>query len=253
MRPNPLQIDAVLFDMDGVLMDTRATIETAWGKGAALFGKTISREEFEMYIHGRPGNDTIDLLFGDLSEEEQRELKKVVDDFEERAPSQIVPGVYEFLKYLSDQDIGTGLVTGSWNRRVNFLTARMAIDGFFIARVTRENVVKGKPDPECYLKAISQLQSFGFAAERALVFEDAVAGVKSAREAGCRCVGVTYSEPANAIRLLEFGVETVINDFTSQHVHPISYNQEKRQGLVKIGELIWKINSPRHVGKPYEA
>ena len=67
MHSSANRIAAVLFDMDGVLIDSNAVIERGWAEGAQMFGKTLTEEDIVRHIHGQPGPHTIRALFSDLS------------------------------------------------------------------------------------------------------------------------------------------------------------------------------------------
>lgn len=72
------KISAVLFDMDGVLIDSNAVIEGAWREAAEMYGKTISEEDIVRHIHGQPGPHTIQALFSDLSLNDRKKFRLIL-------------------------------------------------------------------------------------------------------------------------------------------------------------------------------
>lgn len=85
MHSSANRIAAVLFDMDGVLIDSNAVIERGWAEGAQMFGKTLTEEDIVRHIHGQPGPHTIRALFSDLSPEDQKKVQSHIIHVENTA------------------------------------------------------------------------------------------------------------------------------------------------------------------------
>jgi HAD superfamily hydrolase (TIGR01509 family) len=200
-------IKAVLFDMDGVLIDSRHLIEEIWTSVAAKYGIDLTAEFVRDHIHGRPGHYTRDRLFQAFSPEKRLAIKAEVDEMEETAFSPMLPGLGAFIDRLKVHRIPAALVTSSWRQRITNVIEMHALQGFFTVVVDRNDVAHGKPDPQCYQLAAAQL---GLAARECLVFEDSVSGVQAGVASGAICLGIGNSEA-----LVESGALARFGDFRS--------------------------------------
>ena len=121
-----------------------------------------------------------------------------------------LPGIMEFLNSLSHAGMRMALATSAGRRRTSGTLDELGLTHYFEAVVTGDDVGKGKPDPAIYRLAAERLAE---TPESLLVVEDAVSGVKSARAAGMRCLGVASDQRAEALR--DAGADPVIADFRS--------------------------------------
>lgn len=187
----------VLFDMDGVLVDSMPIHDRAWRKAADKYDLEYTEGEF-FRAEGMKGRDTIAMLYrrmhgSDPSEElirEAYEYKTAL--FEQEQPTLLkpIPGVIDLIRYLEEERrIALGVVTGS-----TLANAHSRIGTFFSGLfadevlVTADRVTKGKPDPEPYLLGMKRM---GYSAEETLVVENAPLGVRSAVAAGAFTTAVT--------------------------------------------------------------
>jgi sugar-phosphatase len=200
-----IRISAVVFDMDGVIVDSGPVIEHAWSEAARRHGRVLTPVDIATCIHGRPGSETVRLLVPDRSERDRKAIWSEVDKIEEESECSAIAGVVDLLTGLSHLGVDVGLVTSSWPRRIEFVLDHLALTGVFKVSVNRNDVSRGKPNPDPYLTAFERL---GVAPERALVFEDSEPGVRSAVAAGATCVAV-----GNA-GMVDLGAITSVPDFT---------------------------------------
>mgnify|MGYP001290367947 CR=1 FL=1 len=191
---------AVLLDMDGTLVDSKAAVERAWRAWAGENG--LDPEEVLKVVHGRQGPDSMAILLPgrprELNvEESARVLASETADTEGVVP---VPGASALLSAL--RTLPHALVTSADDA---LMRARMGAAGLPIPPVvvTAEQVSAGKPDPEGYLKAAAEL---GFGPADCVVFEDSEAGIAAGVAAGMRVVGVgegAEAAPDAGVRTLE--------------------------------------------------
>jgi HAD superfamily hydrolase (TIGR01509 family) len=207
------RFSAVLFDMDGVVIQSKPVIENAWRKVAKSHGREISDQEMHELVHGRPGSYTVDALFPGLSAAEKQKVRSLVDSIEERSPCASIGGVEDLIKGLISHGVVFGLVTSGWPARIEFVLQSLGLTERFSVVVSRDDVRRGKPDPEPYLLAASRL---GLPASKAIVCEDSVSGVQAAVSAGAYCVGIGSDE------LVKSGARTVIRDFSGISLQPTS-------------------------------
>mgnify|MGYP001264981498 CR=1 FL=1 len=215
---------AAIFDWDGVIVDSSRAHERAWERLAAEVGRPLF-PGFFLRSFGMKNERVIRELLGwtaDPAELARLGLRKEELFREEirENPLQPLPGVRPFLERL--QTAGVSCAVGSSTPRANI---ECVIDGLglrpmFRAIVTGEDVQKGKPDPEVFLRAAERL---GVPPERCVVFEDAPVGIEAARRAGMRVVGVAGTHPAEKLvgcdrvvhRLDELTVEELSSWFGS--------------------------------------
>jgi len=189
--PEPLAA-AVLWDVDGTLVDTAELHFQAWTILARELNKPFTRADFAATF-GRRNPEIIHQIFGHrYTDAEVAELGKRKEELYRAAARQgveLLPGVRPLLEGL----YGAGFLQaiGSSAPRVNLdlildltQTAR-----YFQAIVSSEDTQRGKPDPQVFQVAAAKL---GVAPGRCVVVEDAVAGVQAAREGGMKCIAVSF-------------------------------------------------------------
>ncbi|MFI0980197.1 HAD family hydrolase [Streptomyces sp. NPDC021093] len=203
--PARFVVDGVVFDMDGVLIDSRPVIEHAWQEVARRHEVPVDPREFEHYVHGRTGAETVRALFPRHTHTQRMALWKEVDRIEEEAAYAAIPGVGAFVRALQEAGVPLALATSSWPRKIDNALGGLGLLDAFPLRITRDDVTRGKPHPEPYLAAAEVL---GIEAGRMLVFEDSTSGVQSATAAGAITVGI------GAASLTEAGATVVTADFT---------------------------------------
>lgn len=195
----------VIFDMDGVLVDSADAHLESWRLLAAELGKSIDESLFAQTF-GRQNKDIIPLVFGRTKEEEIQRLadrKEFLYRNLVRDSPPVVAGAVELVRSL--HDAGAVLAVGSSAPRANveLIVSAMGAEKCFAALVTSELVSRGKPDPEVFLVAAEGL---GVSPSRSVVIEDAPAGVAAAKAAGARCVGVRLHHSAEALGAADFTV-----------------------------------------------
>jgi sugar-phosphatase len=173
-------VDAVLLDMDGTLVDSDAAVERAWVRWCAEYG--VDPAAALAVAHGRPAAGTVRELRPDLDEAGVGEAaaRQLALQYDDLSDVVALPGMARLLSVLAARGLPWAVVTSA-DRRL--AAARLGAAGVPPAPVlvTAEDVAAGKPDPEGYLLAARLL---GVDPLRCLVVEDAVAGIAAARAAG---------------------------------------------------------------------
>jgi beta-phosphoglucomutase len=206
--------DAVLFDMDGVIVDSMPLHREVWAAFARQHGQDPTEADVRA-ADGRRAAEVVAMLFGDhLSEDEVLRLAVEREVFfgEQLATVEIlsVPGVEAYLQQLGQSGIPRVLATSATPGNVEQFLGRLGFADLFEAVVTARDVTRGKPHPEVYLTAAGHV---GAIPERCLVVEDAEAGVLAGKAAGARVLGLTTSLDREA--LLRAGADWVASDFTA--------------------------------------
>ena len=183
---------AVLWDMDGTLIDSEELHWIAWRETMAAQGHSITHEQFLSSFGQR--NDTI--ISGWLGATATPELIAKIGDAKEKRYRDLVlkngisplPGVIHWIHRLHEQQWLQAIASAAPRLNVEVVLDALNAAHCFQAIVSAEDVRKGKPDPEVYLTAASKV---GAPPARCVVVEDASAGIEGARRAGMRSIGVS--------------------------------------------------------------
>jgi beta-phosphoglucomutase family hydrolase len=204
-------ITAVIFDMDGVLIDSGACHRAAWQALLEEEGVPLPPEFWRRTI-GRPSEEAVSELLGrPLSPASARELsRRKHGHYLKLANAGVpaIPGVVAFVALLAERSVPRAVATSARRSDVTRLLGDLDLLHHFSVVVAAEDVRRGKPDPEVYLKAA---QGLGAPPADCLVFEDSLVGVHAAREAGMRVIGVATAHADDELR--GAGAEQIIRDF----------------------------------------
>ena len=201
---------AVVFDMDGVLVDSGAHHRDAWRATFRDLGVTPPTEFWRITI-GRPADEAVALLVDSVDRAEARRLAEVKRRHYSRlARRGTVPvaGILAFVEALARDRVPCAVATSATRRDLERVLGELGLRRRFGVVVTADDVRWGKPHPEVYLKAAAGLAVDPSAC---VVFEDAVVGVQAARAAGMRVIGVTSAHTSD--ELVRAGAERAVQDF----------------------------------------
>lgn len=212
VSPMPLHLSkpyAVIFDMDGVLVDSNPAHKIALRAFCQRHGFDLSDDQLREKIYGRTNRDWITRLFGELPEET---LLRYADEkealYREIFAADIAPvkGLIRFLDLLDAHGIPKAIATSAPAANVLFTLGHTGTEGRFGTILDETFVSKGKPDPEIYLKTCAAL---GLAPAQCIVIEDSLSGVAAAQAAGCSVVGITTTHTADELA----HTDLIISDF----------------------------------------
>ena len=190
-------IKAVLFDMDGLLVDTEPLNVTVVTKICDELGIDLTPEEKHYCASGITNRKFYSELFNnrkskfDLNEVLNRTFKTYDDLLKTEA--KYFSGAINLPKLLSEK-YKLGLVSGSTRNQVNIILSKLDIENLFEVVVTADDITSSKPDPEGYLLAANKLN---ISPHECLVLEDGEQGVKAAKSAGMKVVGVINNSEQN--------------------------------------------------------
>ncbi len=199
-----------IFDMDGVLIDSHPLHKRVWAKFLTSLNRPPTEEDLDFVLDGRKREEILQHFLGDLSPEQLYEYGQRKDEiyWEFSTELRTVTGVEEFLGALAAAGISMSVATSASSGRARDTLAHLGILPHFSALVTGDDVNKGKPDPEIFVRAAGRLK---LAPENLLVVEDAVSGVKAAKSAGMKCLGIASNGRGGF--LSEAGADRVVDDY----------------------------------------
>lgn len=205
-------LQAVIFDMDGVIIDSHPLHRVAWRQFLRKLGKEVDDKTLDFVLDGRTRKDILFYFLGPLTDQQLEEYGHRKDDLLRNLSNEVrtIPGIVEFLDLLSDAGIRMALATSASRSRAYGTLKELGLARHFQTIVTADEVAAGKPDPAIYSLAAKRLQ---LRPENLLAVEDAVSGVKSAIAAGIRCLGVAHNGRAELLR--SAGANPIIEDFRS--------------------------------------
>ncbi len=191
---------AVLFDMDGIIVDSEQLHAAAFQDTLDEFGHKISDEDYKTHFVGKTDETGLESYLKSVNKTVDRQL--VLDEkarkYLELASDQLVPypGVVQLIGKLASS-IPLALVTGSLKNEAETALRTFNIIDSFKVIVTADDVSNSKPDPEGYSKAMELLE---VSPKDCVVVEDSPSGVKAARAAGADCIAVTNTHTADELQ-----------------------------------------------------
>ena len=217
-------ITAILFDMDGLVLDTEKLYTRFWQEAANALGYPMTKEQAlgMRSLNRGAGLAKMQSYFGpDVDYDAIRKKRiEMMDDFVEKEGVTLKPGIRELLAFLKEHGIKTAIATSSpIERTIKYLTS-VGLQNSFDELVSGYMVEKGKPEPDIYLFAAEKL---GTAPEKCMVLEDSPAGILAAYRAGCLPVMVPdQDEPDTETGTLLFAKAESL-------FHVIALLEEKRK------------------------
>jgi beta-phosphoglucomutase len=191
---------AVIFDMDGTILDNMRFHAEAWVTVARKLGSALTAEQFERQFAGKKNEELVPLLSErELSDEE---IARVAEEKEQLYRAAYAPhlvplaGFRELVQALRAKGIKLLVATAAPRANRDFVFDGLALHESFDGVVGAEDAARGKPHPDIFLRAA---ELAGVPPAQCLVFEDAVNGVLAARAAGMEVVAVLTTTPAELL------------------------------------------------------
>ena len=211
---------AVLFDMDGVLVDNTNFHINAWLQFSQRHGRPITKDQYLENINGRVSADAMAYMFGRtvspgelvlFTEEKEGIYRELYGPH-----LQPTPGLLPFLDALKARNVRLAVGTSAPVSNVYFTLDGLPLRPYFDAIVDASMIRHGKPNPEIYLTAAGRV---GIDPARCVVFEDAFAGIEAGLRAGMAVVALTTTHTRD--ELTDSGAALIIDDFTELTVDAV--------------------------------
>ena len=200
-------IRAVIWDMDGVIIDSGEAHRLAWHRMAQDDGLALTDEQF-WGTFGQRNDEIIRTIWGsfpgiwqEMSDRKERYYRDAA-----RTTATALPGAIELLSELHTAGYPQALASSAPVANIELVSEVLGLNRYLDALVSGDNVPRGKPAPDVFLKAAAAL---GVAPAVSLVIEDAVAGVQAAHAAGMRCIAVAGERDLAGLRAAELMVKSL--------------------------------------------
>lgn len=199
---------AVVWDLDGVIVDSAAAHNLSWSAMAREFGLPYDPERDFKANFGRHNTDIITSQWGvtDPSEIERMAISKETSFREAARELKPLPGVLELARAIEQAGWKQGIGSSAPIENINLLLSVTGLAPYMQAVTSAEDVTRGKPDPRVFLIAFERL---GVSPRNGVVIEDAPAGVQGAIAAGAACLAVTTTQTRQALK--EAGAHLVVS------------------------------------------
>ena len=201
MKSNSRLPSALIFDMDGVLVDSNPFHVQKWIEFLHERGIPYNAEDLPKQVLGSRNDTAFRRFFGrDLRE---GEIEKLSEDLEARFRAAFRPHAQPLLglKTLMDECRAEGIplavASSAMTKNVDFVVDTLKLRSYFASIVTGDDVSRPKPDPEIYIQAAERLT---LAPAKCVAFEDSFVGIESAKRASMKCVAIASTFPAEELR-----------------------------------------------------
>jgi beta-phosphoglucomutase len=203
-------LSGVIFDMDGVLVDSHPLNMRTWKRFLLSIGQSVGDGDMEFILEGRKRGEILRHFLGELTEDQVQVYGRQKERFyrEERGAIEPMPGIREFLEQLDRASIPMAVASCGGARRVNHILDVLSLRKYFQVVLTGDDVKEGKPDPAIFKLTAARLH---LDVKNVLVVEDSVSGVRAAKAAGMKCLGIAI--PFRAQELTKVGVDRALSSF----------------------------------------
>jgi len=188
---------ALILDFDGVVVDTERLWLPIWAEVAKRWGLEISAET-SARTPGKPNRRIVAELFASFPDDVQDRISAEVYALGRAAIDaelRMMPGVEGFLRRRAGK-MRIALATNSGRKYIDEMTGRLGLTGCFNPVVCGEGALRPKPEPDIYLHVLKQLE---MPADRCVVVEDSIVGVRAAKAAGLRVVALAGTFPRSEL------------------------------------------------------
>jgi beta-phosphoglucomutase len=194
-----MTVRAILWDLDGVLVNSMEFHYQAYREVLAPRGQELSREAYLRELIGLRNYVILRRVLGDLSDEEVTVLAQQKEEaFRRRIKGnvQALPGAAQLVRRAKEAGLLQAIVSSTPRANIEVMLQSLGLWEMFEVIVGEEDASRGKPDPEGFLVAAQRL---GVPPEECVVIEDAPEGIAAGKAAGMRCIGVTTTRPAGRL------------------------------------------------------
>lgn len=202
---------ALIFDMDGVIVDSNPYHKIALRQFCKKHGRDLSDQELIEKIYGRTNKEWLTNFFGALPEKQLQAYAEEKEDlYRQLFKHDITPvkGLVPFLELLDHHQVARAIGTSAPQSNVVFTLSKTGTQKYFDIILNDTFVTHSKPHPEIYLKCA---QALGLPNAQCIVIEDSLSGVEAGKSAGSKVIGITTTHTREELA----HTDLVIDDFSS--------------------------------------
>lgn len=199
-----MQDIAVIFDLDGTLIDNNSFHIKAWQEFYKKRNRTLTEEEYKQHFNGKTNADVLAYVFErSLSAQERDSFTTEKEDLYRiiyEPHIKPVKGLLKLLQELQNAGIPMAIATSGIKVNIDYMFKHLGIQHFFKEVIYSKHIQKGKPDPEIYFLTAKKLNVLP---KNCIVFEDAVAGIQAAKAAGMKVVAIATTHTPEELELAD--------------------------------------------------
>ena len=212
-----MPIKGLIFDLDGVLVDTVPIHFSAWSRMFKEYGYEFGKQEYRNLVDGRPRFDGARAVMNNHSERQIREAADKKNAYYVEAIDRGEFEVFDAAITLVRQSLadGYGLAAASSSANVRTVLEKAGLLDAFSVVVGGDDVENGKPNPDIFLTAASRL---GLKVEECIVIEDSSSGVQAAKNGGFYCVGLQHDDQPGDLR----GADKIVSSLADLKIDQIA-------------------------------
>lgn len=203
-------LEGVIFDMDGVLVDSHPMHKRAWRQLLTSVGREVTDADLEFVTRGTKREEILRHFLGDLTREQIEDLGQRKQELFEKEVADLRPirGLEPFLVTLERAGIPKVVVTTAARARTDLTLAVLGLSHRFTTVFTGDDLPNGKSDARIFTRTS---ESLGIQPQHLLVIEDSGLGIMAAKATGMKCLGIAQGEKAGDLRLA--GADHVVPDY----------------------------------------
>jgi HAD superfamily hydrolase (TIGR01509 family) len=228
----------IVFDLDGVIVDSHPLHKRAWRAFLGELGREVSDADLGFILEGRCRREILVHFLGELSESEIEQYGKKKDEFFRQVSADLMPvtGSVELIQSLLNAEIELAVATSASRQRAHWTLNQLGIENCFKVVVTGDDVEKGKPDPTIYRLATEGLS---LSPQFLLAVEDSLSGIYAARSAELRCLGIGVGPTKKLMR--DAGVKHVLPNLAGLSITKL---KAMYSGSIHASEPVARVRFP---------
>jgi HAD superfamily hydrolase (TIGR01509 family) len=204
-------LQGMIFDLDGVIVDSHPIHKQAWKTFFCSLGKQISDDDLAFVLEGNKRDDILRHFLGELTDQQLKDYGARKESLFKHSANGLGPvdGLMSFLDQIDKEHMPIALASSASRSRVHYMLELLKLRDRFRVVITGDDVIKGKPDPEIF-----RVTAEGLAMQprRVLVCEDSVNGIDAAKKLGMKCLAIAANGRGPLLQAA--GADKVVPDFT---------------------------------------
>ncbi|MCU1309714.1 MAG: HAD-superfamily hydrolase [Candidatus Angelobacter sp.] len=204
-------LQGVIFDLDGVIVDSHPVHKQAWKKFFCSLGKEISDKDLDFVLEGNKRDDILRHFLGELTEQQVKDYGARKESLFRHSAQELktTDGLAGFFDQINRAQLPIALASSASRSRVKYMLDLLNLQHRFRVIITGDDVIKGKPDPMIFRLAANALF---IPPKQILVCEDSVNGIEAARKLGMKCLAIAANGRGPILKAA--GAERIVADFT---------------------------------------